>query len=65
MLNCALSLCLLGFLMTMNHKHHIEMMTIQRSKKKAEQKIVKLQSLLNEIRVSITNALLYLPAWMA
>ena len=39
------------FLMTINHKHYIEIMTIKKAKKRAEIKLKKLQGLLGEIRV--------------
>ena len=42
----------LDFLMTINHKHYIEVMTIKKAKKRADIKLKKLQSLLVEIRVS-------------
>lgn len=44
--------CIAGFLMTMKHKHHLQMMNMKRAKKKAELKSAKLQTLLSEIRVS-------------
>ena len=37
--------------MTVKHKHHIQMMTIKRAKKRADFKNAKLQTLLTEIRV--------------
>ncbi|XP_046364842.1 uncharacterized protein LOC124141029 isoform X2 [Haliotis rufescens] len=42
-----------SFLMTVNHKHHIEMMTIKRAKKKSEVKNAKLNTLLAEIRKDV------------
>ncbi|KAL5006921.1 hypothetical protein ScPMuIL_015727 [Solemya velum] len=39
-----------SFLMTLNHKHQIEIMTIKRARKRCEIKISKLRGLLSEIR---------------
>ncbi|GFO01024.1 voltage-gated hydrogen channel 1 [Plakobranchus ocellatus] len=39
-----------SFLMTMKHKHHIQIMNMKRARKKAELKSAKLQTLLTEIR---------------
>jgi hypothetical protein len=44
-----------GFLMTINHKHHIEIMTVRRAKKKCDIKIRKLRHLVTEMRVSNTK----------
>ncbi|XP_059152717.1 uncharacterized protein LOC131938628 [Physella acuta] len=42
-----------SFLMTMKHKHHIQMMNMKRARKKAELKAAKLQTLLSEIRKDV------------
>ncbi|PVD34026.1 hypothetical protein C0Q70_05288 [Pomacea canaliculata] len=42
-----------SFLMTIKHKHHIEMMNMKRAKKKADFKNAKLQTLLTEIRKDV------------
>ncbi|KAK7477581.1 hypothetical protein BaRGS_00031186 [Batillaria attramentaria] len=42
-----------SFLMTIKHKHHIEMMNIKRAKKRADFKNAKLQTLLTEIRKDV------------
>ncbi|CAG5126977.1 unnamed protein product, partial [Candidula unifasciata] len=39
-----------SFLMTVKHRHHLQMMNMKRAKKKAELKSAKLQTLLSEIR---------------
>ncbi|XP_055900183.1 uncharacterized protein LOC106052984 isoform X3 [Biomphalaria glabrata] len=42
-----------SFLMTMKHKHHIQMMNMKRARKKAELKAAKLQTLLSEVRKDV------------
>ncbi|KAK3796273.1 hypothetical protein RRG08_041588 [Elysia crispata] len=42
-----------SFLMTMKHKHHLQIMNMKRARKKAELKSAKLQTLLTEIRKDV------------
>jgi hypothetical protein len=49
------TLYITGFVMTINRKHHIELMTVKRSKKKVVLKLKKLRHLMLEMRVSTSR----------
>ena len=53
--NCMFCFLFTDFLMTINHKHYIEIMTIKKAKKRAEIKVKKLQELIDEIRVRLNK----------